>query len=290
MAAVDDEQLSIGRFAALTRLSLKALRLYDENGLLPAAHVDPHSGYRYYSPRQCERAVLIGALRRIGTPLATIRDVLDAEPDDGLAIFHEWWVSEQREFQNRRGLARYVTARLSPRGEPTMEIRTRVVPERKLAFIGKEMFQPELEKFIMRSFTTIFDHLIALGLRTNGTTPEEPTYTIFHGPVTPDQSSLVEVCVPFVGSVEPAADIAIRLEPEHHEAFTPLTNREAQFPQILHAYDAVAQWVHANGEPIATMPCREVYVTNVPDADLDDHVMDVAFPYLPEGSSAGKKV
>jgi hypothetical protein len=216
--------------------------------------------------------------------------VLDADLDDGLAIFHEWWVSEQREFQNRRGLARYVTARLSHRGEPTMQIRTRVVPERKLAFIGKELFQPELEKFITRSFTTIFDYLVSLGLRTNGTTPEEPTYTIFHGPVTPDQSSLVEVCVPFVGSVEPTADIAIRLEPEHHEAFTPLTNRECQFPQILHAYDAVAQWVHANGEMIAAMPSREVYVAEVPKAGLDEHVMDVAFPYLPGGDPAGKQV
>lgn len=284
MAAVDEEQLGIGRFAALSRLSLKALRIYDENGLLPAARVDPHSGYRYYTPEQLDRAVLIAALRRLGTPLSVIRDVLDAESSDGLAIFHEWWVSEQREYQNRRGLALYVTARLSHQGEP-MEISTRVVPERKLAFIGKELFQPELDKFIMHSFTTIFDHLVSLGLRTNGTTPDEPTYVIFHGPVTPDQSSLVEACVPFDGSAEPTADVAIRLEPKHEEAFTPLTKREYQFPQILHAYDAVAQWVQKNGQMIATMPSREVYITEVPDADLDDHVVDVAFPYVPNGSA-----
>jgi len=36
----------IGRFSKMTRLSVKALRLYDENGLLPPAHVDPSSGYR----------------------------------------------------------------------------------------------------------------------------------------------------------------------------------------------------------------------------------------------------
>ena len=33
----------IGRFSKMTRLSAKALRLYDEIGLLPPAHVDPSS-------------------------------------------------------------------------------------------------------------------------------------------------------------------------------------------------------------------------------------------------------
>jgi len=39
----------IGRFSEMTCLSETALRLYDENGLLLPAHVDPSSGYRYYA-------------------------------------------------------------------------------------------------------------------------------------------------------------------------------------------------------------------------------------------------
>jgi DNA-binding transcriptional MerR regulator len=35
--------MSIGEFARLSRLSAKALRLYDELGLLPPAQVDPDS-------------------------------------------------------------------------------------------------------------------------------------------------------------------------------------------------------------------------------------------------------
>jgi DNA-binding transcriptional MerR regulator len=41
--------MSIGEFARLSRLSAKALRLYDELGLLPPAQVDPGSGYRWYA-------------------------------------------------------------------------------------------------------------------------------------------------------------------------------------------------------------------------------------------------
>ena len=38
--------LSIGEFARLSRLSAKALRRYDQLGLLKPARVDPDSGYR----------------------------------------------------------------------------------------------------------------------------------------------------------------------------------------------------------------------------------------------------
>ena len=69
--------MPIGQFAAASRLSLKALRLYDENGLLPPTHVDPESGYRSYRIEQLKSATLIWLLRRAGMPLIEIRQVLD---------------------------------------------------------------------------------------------------------------------------------------------------------------------------------------------------------------------
>jgi DNA-binding transcriptional MerR regulator len=70
--------LTIGEFARASRLSPKALRLYDELGLLRPARVDPASGYRFYAPAQLERARLVAWLRRLGMPLARIRVVCDA--------------------------------------------------------------------------------------------------------------------------------------------------------------------------------------------------------------------
>jgi PPM family protein phosphatase len=40
--------VNIGEFARLSRLSAKALRRYDELGLLLPERVDPGSGYRWY--------------------------------------------------------------------------------------------------------------------------------------------------------------------------------------------------------------------------------------------------
>ena len=66
---VTEGLLTIGDFARASGLSHKALRLYDDLGLLVPAYVDPASGYRFYGPGQLERAVLVGSLRRLGMPL-----------------------------------------------------------------------------------------------------------------------------------------------------------------------------------------------------------------------------
>lgn len=66
------EWLTIGTFAKASRLSPKALRLYDELELLRPARVDPDTGYRYYAVEQLERARLVAWLLRLGMPLARI--------------------------------------------------------------------------------------------------------------------------------------------------------------------------------------------------------------------------
>jgi DNA-binding transcriptional MerR regulator len=71
--------MPIGRFARLTGLSVKALRHYDELGLLCPASVDPGTGYRSYSTAQVERAETIRLLRRLELPLDEIGALLEAE-------------------------------------------------------------------------------------------------------------------------------------------------------------------------------------------------------------------
>jgi DNA-binding transcriptional MerR regulator len=68
--------LSIGRFAALSGLTVKTLRYYDARGLLRPARVDPRSGYRYYRLRQLRDAQVIGLLRSLEMPLDEVRAIL----------------------------------------------------------------------------------------------------------------------------------------------------------------------------------------------------------------------
>lgn len=64
--------LTIGRFAQLTGMTIRALRLYDEQGLLRPDGIDPKTGYRYYAEDQLERAELIRRLRQLDMPLDEI--------------------------------------------------------------------------------------------------------------------------------------------------------------------------------------------------------------------------
>ena len=50
------EPVSISEFARRSRLSSRALRLYDEMGLLPPDQVDAVTGYRSYGAGQVETA------------------------------------------------------------------------------------------------------------------------------------------------------------------------------------------------------------------------------------------
>jgi serine/threonine protein phosphatase PrpC len=108
--------LTIGMFAKAARLSPKALRLYDDLGLLPPAAVDGESGYRFYDPAQLERARLIAWLRRLGMPLARIRTVCDLEPAAAAREVAAYWEQVVGDTAARGQLASFLVDYLSGRG------------------------------------------------------------------------------------------------------------------------------------------------------------------------------
>jgi len=81
--------MTIGRFAQLSGLSVKALRHYDETGLLEPAHVDAESGYRWYRASQARAGATISVLRSMGVPLEVVRQVL-SNPDRSEEHLAQW--------------------------------------------------------------------------------------------------------------------------------------------------------------------------------------------------------
>jgi serine/threonine protein phosphatase PrpC len=123
------ELLTIGAFARAARLTPKALRLYDEVGLLPPAAVDPESGYRFYDPDQLAHARLIAQLRSIGMPLADIRAVCDLEPDAAAKAVTAYWQQVTADTATRAHHVARLVEHLSQEGitmsdtNPTLTIR-----------------------------------------------------------------------------------------------------------------------------------------------------------------------
>lgn len=73
------DRIPITRFSIITRITPKALRRYDQLGLLVPAAKDTLTGYRYYTADQMERGVRIKTLCSLGISLEEVASYLDAE-------------------------------------------------------------------------------------------------------------------------------------------------------------------------------------------------------------------
>ena len=109
---------TVGRMARESGLTVSALRFYDGAGVLEPASVDPATGYRYYAPEQVVAARLVASLRRVGMPLAGIREVLAVRDDppavDALLAAHlrrleQGLTDARRELSSVRSLIREET-------------------------------------------------------------------------------------------------------------------------------------------------------------------------------------
>ncbi len=117
-----EDMLTIGAFAKACRLSPKALRLYDELDLLRPGRVDPDTGYRYYAVEQLEQARLVAWLRRLGMPLARIRQVCALRDAEAAHEIRAYWAQVEAETAARRDLAEFLIGHMSatPRKDTTM--------------------------------------------------------------------------------------------------------------------------------------------------------------------------
>lgn len=255
--------LTIGEFARRSRLSIKALRLYDRTGLLRPAEVRPDSGYRRYAPRQLYAARLIVLLRRLDMPLAQIAEILAAPAPDAADRLGSYWTGVEQRLAAQRELAdRLVRSLAAEAPEPAgaWAVHERDVAEQHV--LSEQRYVTSAELTWIQEAT---DRLLVVAARHGGATG--PRFVLFHGEVTEDADGPVEVCIP-VG-----AGPAGRSEPAHREAYIPVEAGHFEPPRILSVYDAVHRYVRSPGR-LQTGPAREVY-----SYDSGRYVCDVAVPF-----------
>jgi len=71
-------KMQIKEFAEFTGVSVRTLHYYDEIGLLKPAHVDEHSGYRYYDEHSLLKMQEILFYRELDFSLKSIGEILSA--------------------------------------------------------------------------------------------------------------------------------------------------------------------------------------------------------------------
>ncbi len=167
--------LTIGRFADTTGLTVKALRHYDEIGLLVPDHVDPQTSYRYYSEAQIEAAVTIRRLRALEFPLDEIRDLLNADADTLRAglVAHGYRVAE--EASDKHMLLIELAAIVEGGSEP-IELEFREEPELRLAATIRQVRQDDVGAVNEQSFRAVYQWLLDRDAK-----PIGPATSLFRG-------------------------------------------------------------------------------------------------------------
>jgi DNA-binding transcriptional MerR regulator len=273
------ELLTIGEFARRSRLSPKALRLYDELGLLPPAEVDPFTGYRRYSPDQLHQARIVGLLRELGMPLARIGAVLAMAPAAAADEVARFQAELERRVGNARHVADYLIHVLTGKDLPVYDVQVRELPARGLLSVLRHVHADELADFAGSTLTCL--HEAAPGLCGIEGVP----FLIYHGAVSSDSDGPVEVCRPVPqpagdGTLPDLPGVVVRREAAHREAYVRLTRGESSEAVAVTVLEVLWRWIDEHGEEAAGNP-RTVFFADMRTAGDDELAWDLAVPLKP---------
>lgn len=266
-----DELVTIGVFARRSRLSMKALRLYERHGLLVPARVDGQTGYRYYREQQLGQARLIAQLRRLDMPLADVAAVLAESGPGRAALLKSYWAQVEQRVASQRELAAHLGMRLSGADPVGGEVRERVQPECVVLTEKRRIGVDDLAGWLSEAMWRLACSAGEFGGMVG------PQFVVYHGEVNQDSDGPVEICTPIDPAVDVGGAVSVRREPAHREVYLRLRKAQVGYPQILSAYDSLAAWIAREGLP-SSAPPREIYFTDFGSAAATDEVCDVAFP------------
>ena len=236
-------QLTIGQFGRLSQLSRKALRLYDERGLLSPARIDPDTGYRYYSRVQVATARRIRLLRMMTMSLDTIAVVLAAwdDPMRALRLIQGHVTAVEKQVTAVQLAARLLQEELSPDKEQKMSFTFTEADHsaQMVVSIRRRITVPDYHQSITPTLRQLGDHI-----RAHGAEPAGAPLALYYGPVNEEDDGPVEICVPVSGLVPPAGEIKVRELPAHKAVQVRTFGEYNEFPKILEMWNGIGKYVH----------------------------------------------
>jgi DNA-binding transcriptional MerR regulator len=277
------EEISIGEFARRSRLSLKALRLYDERRVLVPSRVDAASGYRYYKVAQVDEARLVAMLRELQLPLATIKELLACDPAGAAARIAEHWRGAEAAHGTRRALADYLVSRFSGKRPVMYEVATRQMPERSLLCLKRNVDEQGMWAFGKEFIAILRERPLP---KIEGR--EGAMFCIWWGLVNADSDGPIEWCRPVpAAQAESLAsrypELSLRTEPAHREAFVALPDGPGDEAVHWHlAGESLEAWAQAQeGERLTLTPedlgLRITYLASA--LGTDEPYRDMAVPF-----------
>jgi effector-binding domain-containing protein len=267
-----DDLLPIGRFSKATRLSVKALRHYDELGLLRPAFVDPSSGYRYYRPAQANQAEAIRTLRSVEMPLEEIAELLaDGGGDQVAERLHRHRERLEARLAEHRRMLEFLQRLLDKEDVMPYEVTVKELPAQPVAATRTTTDLRRISAAISTGVHTLLDELGRRGIE-----PAGPLQVVYHATEVLDSETAapVEICLPLAAPFEGSGEV---YGTELAGGPAAVTVHRGPYAEIGPAYHTVSGWVQDHGHELAGGP-REVYLNDPREVAEADLLTEVQWP------------
>ncbi len=273
----DAVMFKIGDFSRLSLVSVKALRYYDELGLLKPARVDEFTGYRYYSASQLTRLNRILVLKDLGLSLQQIALLLDQEltPDQIRGMLRLKQVELRQQLEEGQARLARIGAWLQAFEQETIMpaydvVLKKVAPLQVAQVRGVAPSMEQLGPTLDHLFDQVFGYINQHGAISIG-----PGITLYYDTEYRERDISVGACMSFEGELYDGEQVKVGELPAvetmasviHHGSFSTLNQ----------AYNAILKWIEANGYHISG-PNRELNLEYERGGDQSKFVTEVQFP------------
>ena len=234
--------IASGEFARLSGLSRKALRYYEEQGLLLPAQVNAQTGYRAYDPASLRLARRITALRAMGMSVEEIVRInrLESEgvPAEAVRLIHEHW---GRQVQALEGFHRLyhqeVSQVLGMEGSRHAVSSCPIEPGPVLA-LRKTIRSAELEAWLAEGSKRLAEHLAQNALQ-----PRARSFVRFDGILSPETGIEVLVCQPVTSLCPQDGDLFCWQDEARQGAHVTIRHEDMPYPRHLVPIETLYLWL-----------------------------------------------
>ena len=242
----------IGVFAAMNHVTVKALRFYEEQGLLMPALIQPENGYRYYTLSQMAVLHQITALKLAGFTLEEISHINSGADEEAVLLKKKSeLLAKIAEFTRQISVVDgYLSKKKTGLSAPVL---IKTIPKTTVAFM----------RIRLESYDCLFERMPEMGvlMEKAGCACAVPEYcfTGYPEPGYRDEDILVEICESVVEAKRETGGLRFKTLPEIQAA---CVFHKGSYRTFSESYETVLRYIEENGYEIAG-DIRESYIDGV---------------------------
>jgi effector-binding domain-containing protein len=270
------DQIPIGRFSVITRLSQKALRYYDQKKLLIPEAKDPFTGYRYYTGSQIQQGIKIKHLTDLGLSLDEIQNYLEAEKTQDQSninlILEKRLKEAEQELTDKQ---RVVELLRKPKEVVKNTMSKPTVKETQPLRVLSKREQGTYEETIGKLIIDLAKIIYSPENQNSFVRITGPFMTIYHDDAFVEEGADLEVAVPISGRIsieDPSVEVR-NLKPFKVASLV----HKGSYESIGEAYEKLLEFVRENDLEV-TGPMMDLYLNDPNTVKPDDILTEIQIP------------